>query len=126
MPGVAAIFNKITSDGISLYYNTSNLNLGLELLSANPDGSHVQISSGPEGHQGIIENPSHVGVAQYLGVNIVVGITQPVTPPGGGPSPVHDVSIVSPVYKPLGRTETSNISVAITSSGLAAWVYYLK
>lgn len=124
MPGVAAIFNRSTSYGesISLYYTTQNLNLGLELQSAKPDGPHEEISSGSGDHPGIIENPSHVSVAQYLGVNIVVGITQSVSTS----TPLHDVSVVSPVYKPLGQTETTNISVAISSSGEAAWVYYLR
>lgn len=128
MPGVAAVFNNFTTYGESvfLYYTTENLNLGLELQPPAPDGPHENFSSGPEDHQGIIENPSHISAAQYLGVNFVVGITQPVPKADGTTDTLHDVSVVSPVFKPLVKTETINISVAISSSGQAAWVYYLR
>lgn len=127
MPGVASISNSSTNgESINLYFTTQTDNLGLSLQPKDPDGPHETFSSGPDDHQGIIENPSHIGAAQYLGINFVVGITQPVPKPGGTTDNLHDVSVVSPVFQPLQKTEKINGSISISSSGQAAWVYFLR
>jgi len=71
-------------------------------------------------------NPSQVGAASYIGLNLVVGITKPVLREGDEGFSNYNVSIVSPVYRPLTTTAIGNKTVAVCSSGKAAWVYYLS
>lgn len=127
MPGVAAIVNKAVSGdkSIQLFYNTEELNLGVVLKSGDdsddPDKNYAAKSTD---RKGIIPNPSQIDAKEFLGINLVVGITQPTLPESGTYS-TYNVSIISPVYRPLAKTEKTNVSIALCSTGKSAYVYYL-
>jgi len=129
MPGVAALVNHLVPDGksIQLFYNTNDLNLGLELKDGTADGDdpNRKFVAKSTDRQGIIVNPSQAAATEFLGMNLVFGITQPVLPKDQTDYTVYNVSIVSPVYRPLTTTEVSNKSIAACSSDKKAWVYYL-
>jgi hypothetical protein len=126
MPGLAAIFNRSVRDGqsIQLFFNTSNLNLSLQLMSGDPNMPDMQrtFSSTSADHAGIIINQSYLGTASVSGNIVVVGLTQ-----NANSSTVYDVSIISPIFKPLTQTEIVNkVGIAMSSSPTDAWVYYLS
>ncbi|MCJ1344691.1 hypothetical protein MMC31_002894 [Peltigera leucophlebia] len=128
MPGAAALVNESVPSGesIHLYYTTENLNLALVLEAADESRGTISFSPNSTDHKGIIVNPSHISAAEYIGINIVVGITQPALKAGESDYTNYDVSIVSPVYQPIATTETPHTSISISSSGDNAWVYYLE
>lgn len=129
MPGLAAIVNNAVPDGKSIqcFYNTNNLNLGLVLENGAADGadSEKSFAANSTDQKGIIVNPSRVGAIGYLGINLIVGITQPVLPANVTTYTKYDVSIISPIYKQLTQTEANNTSIAACSYKDKAWVYYL-
>ncbi|KAJ1323714.1 hypothetical protein MN608_10959 [Microdochium nivale] len=128
MGGCTAIVNKaVTGDkSVELFYGTENLQLGLALRTTdNSDANALKLFvSKSTDTRGNIKNPSRLGSAAYYGVNIVVGVTEGKSNNDG---PSNDISIVSPVYRPLASTELVNNSVAIcvNDKGTAGWVYYV-
>lgn len=129
MPGIAAIVNNAVSDGKSIqcFHNTNNLNLGLVLENGAADGDDPEKAfiAKSSDQKGIIVNPSQVGATEHLGINLIVGITQPVLASGTTTYTKYDVSIISPVYKPLTQTEANNRSITACSYEKKTWVYYL-
>ena len=130
MPGLAVFVNEAVPNAksLQLFYNTQELNLGLKLQdgSAQPDDNIRALSASNKSHAGIIVNGTSVGAAEYLGTSIVAALTQPVLPANQKEYTTYDVSIVSPVYMPLSTTEKDNTAIAMTSSGKAAWVYFIS
>lgn len=132
MSGAAAIANGSAPgrNSIKLIYNTNGRHLALDLKSGtqsaedeDPANSFQPTSVAPKG---IIINPSSLSAAKYLNLDFFFGITEAVTPPGNATPTHYDISIVSPIYKPLDKTELVHTkSIAACSSTNAAWLYYL-
>lgn len=129
MVGIASLANANAPEGkkISLFYNQTNKNLALEQRNEhNKSDSPVTVYVSPDVSQaGIIENPSQVAATDLDGLTIVFGFTAPKPDPDGKPLPNHDVSIISPVYRPVGTTLKSNKTIAAASYGSSASVFYL-
>ena len=126
MQGLAARVSAstaIAADKIQLYYNATQSNLALKLYSSDSssDSPSKTLEASSTARAGIIAEDSQLGTADYLGIHVIVGITKP-----QGTSTTNDVSVISPVYRILKKTEISNHAIAICSSGDQAWVYYLK
>lgn len=130
MVAVTALQNPNAPAGqqISLYYNLNNQNLALEQRNegekADPP-TDAYVSSETD-QTGWIENPSQVAGTELNGIPIVFGFTAKKPDPDSKDPPTeHDVSILSPVYRPVGSTLVDNISIAATTSGSMASVFYL-
>ena len=131
MPGLAVFVNKAVPDAksLQLFYNTQELNLGLTLQdgSARPHDEETKtLSANSKDRTRIIVNGTSVDAAEYLGISVVVALTQPVLPASQKDYTNYDVSIVSLIYMPLHVTENDNKAIAISSSGQAAWIYYIS
>ncbi|PHH92180.1 hypothetical protein CDD83_8566 [Cordyceps sp. RAO-2017] len=126
MPGIVASFDA-TTNLVHLYYNTATLTLALQLRRVNPGADDVQQTwePGSADQSGLIVNPSCLASASFAGVDLVLGITSQATK-SGTTLTENDISIVSPVYKPLAATELTNKAVAACNTDQAAWVYYLQ
>lgn len=134
MPGAAAIINPIAPAGkqIHLFYNTNTKNLGIQLRDETKtvDETETFVPSDTD-QPGLIVNPSQITSTDLTGVNIVVGFTAKpkettVSHENCGCDPTqNDVSIISPVYKPISATEVSNLTIASTSSDSTAYIFYL-
>ncbi|CAP65925.1 uncharacterized protein PODANS_5_11210 [Podospora anserina S mat+] len=129
MVGVTTIANLNAPAGkqISLYYNLKNQNLGLqqrnESTSQDPP-TDVYVSS-ITAQVGWIENPSQVASANLTGLPLVFGFTEKKADPAVPKQLNHDVSILSPVYNPVGQTLKDNKTIAAVSDGVSASVFFL-
>ena len=127
MPGFASILNpgrSVPNDtAIQVYYNTNTSQIALQLRDkTTPDDSPVTFESDGTGPTGIIINPSQLTAAVVTSVNAIFGFTQH--------NPANtakiDVSLISPVYKTISFTESTNYTIASSYSTEEAWVYYLR
>jgi hypothetical protein len=129
MPGTAALLNSGVPDSrsIQLFYDTDNSNLGLVLQSGDTaKDPQKNFSANSDDREGCIHNPSDLGAAQYLGINFVVGFTRRKETVVDGSEIDIDISLLSPVYRPLAKTNHINTTTAVCSSDKLAWVYYLQ
>ncbi|KAL7929547.1 hypothetical protein V8C35DRAFT_315050, partial [Trichoderma chlorosporum] len=129
MVGVTSINNRNAPAGkqISLYYNLSNKNLGLQQRNESDwqeTPNDVYISS-VTAQVGWIENPSQVASADLTGLPLVFGFTEKKADPAVPKQLNHDVSILSPVYRPVGETLKDNKTVSAVSDGQSASVFFL-
>lgn len=127
MTGLAALVVSVApnNEKIHVHYNTAKLNLAVILKNGEKGGEDVTkvYASKSDEKEGIIVNPSELGTSLLLGMNMVVGITKK-----NGSTTLNDISIVSPVYRPLTSTEIANttVSVCVDGDNKNAWIYYLK
>lgn len=129
MPACTALVNKTAlQESIQLFYNTQNRQLGLALKSSDPENQDTIKTFSKTGDVvGILKNPSQLGSATFLGVNLIVGVTDhfdketPDTPTG------NNICLISPMYRTIATTGADNNSVAICTDdkGKACWIYYL-
>jgi hypothetical protein len=130
MPGIAALVNQSVANGksIQLFYNTNTLNLGFELKAGDSsDDTNNNYVAQDKDRKGVVVNPSQVaGTTFYRGINIIVGFTYPVLKSGVTDYTLYDVSILSPVYRPLTTTAVSDTTITACSSSSQAFVYYLS
>jgi hypothetical protein len=135
MPGITAIVNRAVAkdDSIQCFYNTNNLNLGVTLKSGEASGTDPEdkyVASSTDA-KGIIVNPSHIGATYLQGLVLVAGITQPPLAANTTTYTKYDISIISPVYKPLTQTDAISpiTGIATCSDGGSddtdVWIYYL-
>ena len=130
MPGVASILNKaVAGDArIHLYYNTEKSNLGLLLCDGTQeeaDPNWELVAGTNHSENGIIPNQSSLSATFHRDVQLVFAITSK-TIQAGGPDPkAHDVSIVSPVYKPLTSTNRKYFVLASTTVRTKFHVFFL-
>lgn len=129
MVGVTSINNPNAPAGkqISLYYNLSNKNLGLQQRNESSwqdPPSDVYIS-GVTAQEGWIENPSQVASADLTGLPLVFGFTEKKADPAVPKQLNHDVSILSPVYRPVGETLKDNKTISAASDGQSASAFFL-
>jgi hypothetical protein len=117
---------------LQLFYNTKKHNLGVQLRNErNADDEKATYAAGDDAQAGIILNPGQVAASSVTGLDIVVGFTKKAAPPTTGdgchcdPPNQNDVSIISPVYQPLAATQPNNLTIAATSSGSTAWIFFL-
>lgn len=112
---------------IHFYYTTKDLNLAFVLQpeDAAKAGRQDEFCSKFTNHTGIIVNSSHISTTQYIGINIIVGITQLIFILGKKDYTIYDVSIVSLVDKPLTTSKASNRIMSIFLLEDKVWVYYL-
>lgn len=129
MVGITALSNSRAPQGrqISLFYNLTNNNLALQQRnegngSDQHDDSYVSSSTDQAGW---IENPSQVASADFNGISVIFGFTAQKAGSSGGGNTDHDVSILSPVYKPVGSTLKTNTTIAAAVSDTTASVFYL-
>jgi hypothetical protein len=131
--GVAAAINPNGPEGqqIHLFYNTNTKNLGFQFFDETKHKDETEaFAAGVDGVTGCILNPAQVATANLAGVDFVLGFTNKPKPAAVDgchcPEPTqNDVSIISPVYKPLDVTDLTNLTIAATSSDATAWVYFL-
>ncbi|KAK4167521.1 hypothetical protein QBC43DRAFT_367570 [Cladorrhinum sp. PSN259] len=133
MSGAAAFINPAAPAGkqVHLFYNTNKKNLGVQLRdeTKTADESEVFVAS-DDAQNGILINPAQITTTDLTGLNIVVGFTAKPAPASittgdADTDTQNDVSIISPVYVPLGATEVNNLTIASTSSAQTAWIFYL-
>lgn len=117
---------------LQLFYNTKKHNLGVQLRNErSADDERATYAAGDDAQAGIILNPGQVASSSVTGLDIVVGFTKKAAPPTTGdgchcdPPNQNDVSIISPVYQPLAATQPNNLTIAATSSGSTAWIFFL-
>lgn len=129
MPGVASILNKaVAGDArIHLFYNTDKANLGLLLC----DGTQQEADPGWElvagsnhSEVGIIQNQSSLSATFHRDIQLVFAITSK-TKAAAVDNTYHDVSIVSPVYKPLTSTNRKYFVLASTTVRTKFHVFFL-
>ncbi|KJZ67943.1 hypothetical protein HIM_12667 [Hirsutella minnesotensis 3608] len=128
MPALTAIVNKAVAGdrSISLFYNTSNAQLGLLSQSGTQDddaNEELTWAAGNDDYPGVIMNPSQMSSSLYQGLNFVFAVTTPKSDSATSQS-TNQVSIVSPVYKKLAITLPGNISVTSCSADDGGWVYF--
>ncbi|KAK3290871.1 uncharacterized protein B0H64DRAFT_378199 [Chaetomium fimeti] len=131
--GVAAAINLKGPEGqqIHLFYNTNTKNLGFQFFDETKHSDETEaFAAGTDALTGFILNPAQVATTNLTGVDLVFGFTnKPKTAAAPGcrcDDPTqNDISIISPVYQPLGATDLANLTIAATSSDTTAYVYYL-
>jgi hypothetical protein len=130
MVGVTSINNLNAPAGkqISLYYNLSNKNLGLQQRNESnwQDPPTDVFVSSATAQIGWIENPSQVASADLTGLPLVFGFTEKKPDPAVPKQLNHDVSILSPVYRPVGETLKDNKTISAVSDGQSASVFFLS
>lgn len=154
MPALAAIYNEgqinVGCD-IQVFYNTQLNNLAMVMKSKGPAKDlNTQYEAPDKSPVGLIVNPSQMAVARIQGINMVVGFTRKpeyliaasATSGGGNAANATantanaaanagaddkewDVSLISPVYKPLTSTLAKYSNVALSTKGDEGWVYFL-
>lgn len=129
MVGVTSISNLNAPAGkqISLYYNLDNRNLGLQQRNESnwqDPPTDVYVSS-ETAQVGWIENPSQVASAGLTGLPLVFGFTEKKPDPLVPKQLNHDVSILSPVYRPIGETLKGNTTISALSDGQSSSVFFL-
>lgn len=129
MSAIAAVVNKAVADdkSIHLFFNTSKNQIGLSLQSGT--GTDDQPSDmwaiDDDDYEGYILNPSFIAATYYRGLNFVAAVTKPnpdVT------ETENQISMVSPVYRRLAKSELENNTIALcaTPDGDDGWLYYLE
>ncbi|THC91740.1 hypothetical protein EYZ11_008791 [Aspergillus tanneri] len=119
MPGVASIVNKSVPDDAQIhqFYNTTNLNLALNLMPGNKGGNALwTVDPDQDGsHDGVLVDKTSLATARFTGSKLVFALTHP-KPPSPNDETKYNVSIVSPGYMPLRPTEITNLSVGACST----------
>lgn len=129
MVGVTCINNLNAPAGkqISLYYNLTNRNLGLQQRNESnwqDPPTNVYVSDVND-QDGWIENPSQVASADLTGLPLVFGFTEKRADPLVPKQLKHDVAILSPVYRPIGETLKDNKTISAVSDGESSSVFFL-
>ncbi|KAI0156927.1 hypothetical protein GGR57DRAFT_74787 [Xylariaceae sp. FL1272] len=131
MPAFAAIVNPAVSEEksiIQLFYETSTkgsfANLAVTLQSGtdntNADAMRTfeaddAATAADNTTKSLIPNPSQIGVGLYYGMPTVVAVTLPPLAPTATPT-IHDISMVSPVYRQLASAPLTTTKVAVCNS----------
>ncbi|KAF9768839.1 hypothetical protein IL306_013799 [Fusarium sp. DS 682] len=137
MPGLASIYTKGGIEGkkLHIFYTAANNHLAFEYR----DEGHVNdapepLVSSSEDIPGIILDNSQISSSYLIGSQIVTGFTKKrkdgatIAENGGVDydDKFHSVSVLSPVYFSLDKTEKDNLTIASCNSDYDAWVYYFK
>lgn len=137
MPGIGSIYTTGAIDGkkLHIFYTATNNHLAFEYRDEGRvnDAPETLISSSDD-IPGIILDNSQIATSYLLGTQIVTGFTKKkkdgatVADTGAVDydDKYHSVSVLSPVYFSLDKTEKDNLTIASCNSDYDAWVYYFK
>ncbi|KAM5362588.1 hypothetical protein ACJA88_013945 [Fusarium oxysporum] len=137
MPGIGSIYTTGAIDGkkLHIFYTATNNHLAFEYRDEGRvnDAPETLISSSDD-IPGIILDNSQIATSYLLGTQIVTGFTKKkkdgatVADTGAVDydDKYHSVSVLSPVYFSLDKTEKDNLTIASCNSDYDAWFYYFK
>ncbi|KAF4439606.1 serine proteinase [Fusarium austroafricanum] len=137
MPGIASIYTTDALDGkkLHVFYTATNNHLAFEYRDEGRvnDSPETLISSN-EDIPGIILDNSQITSSYLIGTQIVTGFTKKrkdgATVAANGvveyDDKFHSVSVLSPVYFSLDKTQKDNLTIASCNSDNDAWVYYFN
>ncbi|KAF4947855.1 hypothetical protein FGADI_10093 [Fusarium gaditjirri] len=137
MPGIASIYTRDGIEGkkLHVFYTATNNHLAFQYRDEGRvnDAPEVLISSN-EDIPGIILDNSQISSSYLIGSQIITGFTKKkkdgATIAADGAidydDKLHSVSVLSPVYFSLDKTEKDNLTIASCNSDNDAWVYYFK
>lgn len=139
MGGVTGILNGNAPEGkkLSVFFNTNLGNVALEQRNEteSTDSADLHYTASSTDQPGYILTDSNLATTNLQGVTLVFGMTQQYSPPlKGGASKdcncndptYNDVSIVSPIYRSLTKTNYGNNAIAACCSDDSAYVFYVS
>ncbi|KAF5643102.1 hypothetical protein F52700_2817 [Fusarium sp. NRRL 52700] len=125
MPGIASIYKPQAADGkkLQVFYTSPNNQLATQHHDeGNANDNPEALTSGIPGS---ILDKSQVASSMLRGKHIVAGFTKTKSA-AGYDDEYHSVSVVSPESLSIDKTNKNNLTIASSTSGDDAWIYYFK
>jgi hypothetical protein len=125
MPGLASLLNGKPADGnfiIHVFYTTNLLGVGFQRMSGKRSGKDPtdRFEASEDGQQGIVADDGQLAAIEYNGVHLVLGSTVKKD------KVYNDISIVSPVYKDIEKTEVKHKGLAVCKTDEDLSIFYIS